>query len=58
VGHVFLRARIAGRSFSGQGNSTDVVEASVRALLVALDKAHFAEALEGEALASTYLWGV
>lgn len=58
VGHVFLRIRVGGRAFSGQGNSTDVVEASVRALVVALDKAHFAEALEGEALASTYLWGV
>ncbi len=58
VGHVFLRARIGGRAFTGQGNSTDIVEAAVKALLAALDKAHFADQIEAEEFAGTAMWGV
>ncbi len=58
VGHVVLRARIDGMVYTGQGHSTDIVEAGVRALIVALDKAAFATALRHDAMANTYLWGV
>ncbi len=58
VGQVFLQARIDGRSFSAHSASTDVVEASARALVNALNKARHAESLESSALNSTYLWGV
>ena len=47
-----------GKSLSGHGASTDIVEACARALVNALNKAHFAERLESESLNSVYLWGV
>jgi 2-isopropylmalate synthase len=58
VGQVFLQARIDGKSFTGQGASTDIVEASARALVHALNKAQHAEKLEASSLSSVYLWGV
>jgi 2-isopropylmalate synthase len=58
VGQVFLRARIDGKSLSGHGASTDIVEASARGLVHALNKAHYAERLEDSSLNSVYLWGV
>lgn len=57
-GQVLLRARIDGKSLSGHGASTDVVEGSARALLHALNKADHADWLEGEWLNSMCLWGV
>ncbi len=58
VGQVYLQARIDGKSFTAQGASTDIVEASVEALVRALNKAHHAERLESEAMQDAYLWGV
>ncbi|HEY6209018.1 MAG TPA: 2-isopropylmalate synthase [Gemmatimonadales bacterium] len=58
LGQVSLQARVSGKSLSGHGASTDIVEACARALLNALNKAHFAERLESESLNSVYLWGV
>ncbi len=58
VGQVFLQAKVDGRSLSGNGASTDIVEASARALVHALNKAHHAEQLEATSLNATYLWGV
>lgn len=58
VGQVHLQARIDGKSFTAHGASTDIVEASVEALVHALNKAHHAERLEAEAMEETYLWGV
>ena len=58
VGQVFLQVRIAGKSLTGHSASTDIVEASARALVHALNKAHHADRLEASALNSTYLWGV
>ncbi len=58
VGQVFLQARIGGKSMSGQGASTDIVEASARALVHALNKERHAETLEASSLNSVYLWGV
>ncbi|HYA49718.1 MAG TPA: 2-isopropylmalate synthase, partial [Streptosporangiaceae bacterium] len=55
VGQVFLQARIAGKSLTGHSASTDIVEASARALVHALNKAHHADRLEASALNSTYL---
>ena len=46
VGQVFLQAKVDGKSLSGNGASTDIVEASARALVHALNKAHHAEQLE------------
>ena len=40
VGQVFLQAKIDGKSLTGHGASTDIVEASARALVHALNKAH------------------
>lgn len=37
VGEVIIRIRDAGKAFTGKGNSTDIVEASVRAFLNALN---------------------
>lgn len=48
VGEVSLRARVAGRTFTGTGASTDVVDAAVRAYLHALNKAAHAETMEEE----------
>ncbi|MGH7574667.1 MAG: 2-isopropylmalate synthase, partial [Longimicrobiales bacterium] len=50
VGEVVLRAQIGGRSFTGRGASTDVVDASARAYLHALNKAEHARELEARAL--------
>ncbi len=58
VGQVFLHARIGGASFTGHAASTDIVEASARALVHALNKASHAERLESSSLNSVYLWGV
>jgi len=58
VGQVFLQARVDGKSLSGQGASTDIVEASARALIHALNKSRHADRLESSALNSSYLWGV
>jgi 2-isopropylmalate synthase len=58
VGQVFLQARIGGKTMSGQGASTDIVEASARALLHALNKERHAEVLESSSLNAVYLWGV
>ncbi len=43
---------------TGQGASTDIVEASARALVHALNKERHAEVLEASSLNSVYLWGV
>jgi 2-isopropylmalate synthase len=58
VGQVFLQARVDGKTLSGHGASTDIVEASARALLHALNKARHAERLEANSLNAVYLWGV
>jgi 2-isopropylmalate synthase len=58
VGQVFLQAKIDGKSLSGHSASTDIVEASARALVHALNKAHHADRLEASSLNSVYLWGV
>ncbi|MBA3258254.1 MAG: hypothetical protein H0T68_02160 [Gemmatimonadales bacterium] len=58
VGQVFLQAKIDGKSLSGHGASTDIVEASARALVHALNKARHADRLESSELNSVYLWGV
>jgi len=59
VGEVTLLARIGGRTFSGRGASTDVVDAAARALLHAMNKATQAVAMEERALATAgELWGV
>jgi 2-isopropylmalate synthase len=58
VGQVFLQAKIDGKTLSGHSASTDIVEASARALVHALNKARHAERLEDSSLNSVYLWGV
>jgi 2-isopropylmalate synthase len=58
VGQVFLQAKVDGRSLSGHGASTDIVEASARALVHALNKARQADSLESSELNAVYLWGV
>jgi 2-isopropylmalate synthase len=58
VGQVFLQARVDGKSLSGQGASTDIVEASARALIHALNKSRHAERLESRELNRSDLWGV
>jgi 2-isopropylmalate synthase len=58
VGQVFLQAKIDGKSLTGHGASTDIVEASARALVHALNKARHADKLEASSLNSVYLWGV
>ena len=58
VGQVFLQVRIGGKSLSGQGASTDIVEASARALIHALNKERHAERLEATAYDATQHWGV
>src|SRR4051812_7160842 len=58
VGQVFLQAKVDGKTLSGNGASTDIVEASARALIHALNKAHHADRLEASSLNSIYLWGV
>ncbi|MDX2193844.1 MAG: 2-isopropylmalate synthase [Gemmatimonadales bacterium] len=58
VGQAFLSVRIEGRTFTAHAASTDIVEACVRALIHALNKAAHAQRLEAEATAHHYLWGV
>ncbi|MFZ5624644.1 MAG: 2-isopropylmalate synthase [Gemmatimonadota bacterium] len=58
AGQVFMQVRIDGMSFTGHGTSTDIVEASARALIQALNKAQHAEQLEAGAVDGSYLWGV
>ena len=58
LGQVSLQARVNGKSLSGHGASTDIVDACARALANALNKAHFADRLESDSLNSVYLWGV
>jgi 2-isopropylmalate synthase len=59
LGEVTLLARIEGRTFTGRGASTDVVDAAARAYLHALNKAEQARTLEAKHLEQTsYLWGV
>jgi 2-isopropylmalate synthase len=58
VGQVFLQAKIDGKTLSGHSASTDIVEASARALVHALNKARHAERLESSSLNAVYLWGV
>jgi 2-isopropylmalate synthase len=58
VGQVFLQVRIDGKSLTGHSASTDIVEASARALVHALNKARHADQLESSSLNSVYLWGV
>jgi 2-isopropylmalate synthase len=58
VGQVFLQVTVDGKSLSGQGASTDIVEASARALVNALNKARHADTLESSSLNAVYLWGV
>ncbi|MEX1183736.1 MAG: 2-isopropylmalate synthase [Gemmatimonadota bacterium] len=59
VGDVSVQVLIDGRSFTGRGAATDIVNAAVRAYLHALNKAAVARGLEAEALErASYLWGV
>jgi 2-isopropylmalate synthase len=58
LGQVLVQARVDGKSLSGHGASTDIVEASARALVHALNKASHADQLEDQALNATYFWGV
>jgi 2-isopropylmalate synthase len=53
VGEVTLRARVRGKTFTGRGASTDVVDAAVRAYLHALNKAAHAAQLEEDAAQTT-----
>ncbi|HKC38919.1 MAG TPA: 2-isopropylmalate synthase [Gemmatimonadales bacterium] len=58
LGRVILQVRIDGKSLSGHGASTDIVEAGARALINALNKVDHADGLETVALSSSYFWGV
>ncbi len=58
LGQVSLEARVNGKSLSGHGASTDIVEASARALVNAMNKGEYADRLEDESLNSTYYWGI
>ncbi|HEX4575248.1 MAG TPA: alpha-isopropylmalate synthase regulatory domain-containing protein, partial [Gemmatimonadales bacterium] len=58
LGQVLVQARIDGKSLSGHGASTDIVEASARALVHALNKVRHADTLEDQALNASYFWGV
>jgi len=58
LGQVLVQVRVAGKSLSGHGASTDIVEASGRAVLHALNKASYADELEDRSLNAIYLWGV
>ena len=58
LGRVVLQVRIDGKSLTGHGASTDIVEAGARALIQALNKVDHADGLEAVALNSSYLWGV
>ncbi len=58
LGQVVVQARIDGKTVSGHGASTDVVEASARALVHALNKVAHADDLESQSLNASYYWGV
>ncbi len=59
VGEVTVRLRVGGRSFTGRGASTDVVNAAARACIHGLNKAALATSLEARELArASDLWGV
>jgi 2-isopropylmalate synthase len=58
LGQVLVQVQVDGKSLSGHGASTDIVEASTRALVHALNKASHADELEGESLNAAYFWGV
>jgi len=58
LGRVVLQVRVDGKSLSGHGASTDIVESGARALIHALNKADHADGLETAALSSSYFWGV
>ncbi len=58
LGQVLVQVSVDGKSLSGHGASTDIVEASTRALVHALNKATHADELEGESLNAAYFWGV
>jgi len=59
VGEVTLQAKVDGKTFTGRGASTDVVDAAVRAYLNAMNKAAHARVLEAQALEQAGdLWGV
>jgi hypothetical protein len=55
---VLLRVRVDGKTLSGHGASTDIVEAGARALVHALNKASQADRLEDRAHNAVQLWGV
>src|SRR2546426_978252 len=58
LGQVLVQVRVAGKSLSGHGASTDIVEAGARAVLHAINKASYADELEDRSLNAIYLWGV
>ena len=58
LGQVLVQVKVDGKSLSGHGASTDIVEASTRALVHALNKASHADDLEGQSLNAAYFWGV
>jgi 2-isopropylmalate synthase len=58
LGQVLVQVKVDGKSLSGHGASTDIVEASTRALVHALNKANHADELEGQSLNAAYFWGV
>jgi 2-isopropylmalate synthase len=58
LGQVLLHVRVDGKSLSGHGASTDIVEAGARALVDALNKARHADSLEEQSHNAAYLWGV
>jgi 2-isopropylmalate synthase len=58
LGQVLLRVRVDGKTLSGHGASTDIVEAGARALVHALNKASQADRLEDRAHNAVQLWGV
>ena len=59
VGEVSLVVKVNGRTFMGRGASRDIVNASARGYIQALNKAAHARTLEAEALEhASYLWGV
>src|SRR5438445_807458 len=58
LGRVILQVRIDGKSLTGHGASTDIVDAGARALVHALNKVDHADGLEAAALGSSYFWGV
>ena len=58
LGQVLVQVQVDGKSLSGHGASTDIVEASTRALVHALNKASHADELEGQSLNAAYFWGV